>query len=156
MGKGLRHAFTVVALVVALMSGVLSVFREFLLFQFPTRFQEAPLFWACLRVAFGISLIYLWYEERQKRLLAEKALEPTLSPKDQLVQLSRSILDFFYERSKGVPPFPPSTLPQLGKDFSVVWAEMEKTQRQVELVRVYEQETLEIYQYKSRFRYKGT
>jgi hypothetical protein len=86
MGKGFRHAFTVVALVVALMSGVLSVFREFLIFQFPTRFQEAPLFWACLRVAFGISLIYLWYEERQKRLLAEKALEPTLSPKEKLVR----------------------------------------------------------------------
>lgn len=148
MLRGFRHAFAVVVLVVALMSGIQSLVREYLLFQYPNRFQEAPLFWACLRIACVVSFAFLWYEERHKMILLEKSLTPPPSLKRQLIQLSQSILDFVFERSKGVPPFPPSTLPQLGGDFNVVWAELEKTQNQVELVRIYEQETSEIYEYK--------
>jgi hypothetical protein len=107
MGKGLRHAFTVIALVVALMSGILSLVREFLLFQYPNRFQEPPLFWACLRIAFGISLIFLWYEERQQRLALEKQLQkPPVKPpslKEQALELSASILEFICQREEHAP-----------------------------------------------------
>lgn len=80
MVRALRHAITVVAFVVALMSGILSLLREFLLFQYPTKFQEPPLFWGCLRVAFGVSLVALWHEERKKRLTAEELNNATPTP----------------------------------------------------------------------------
>jgi hypothetical protein len=105
----LRHPVTVVTVAVALMSGVLSILREFLLFQYPNRFQERPLFWACVRIAFATSLVVLWYGERQKRLELEKLPEKPLSTKEQILKLSTSILEFVYTRSAGAPKISTST-----------------------------------------------
>jgi hypothetical protein len=146
--RGLRHALSVIALVVALMSGILSLAREFLLFQYPTKFHEPPLFWACLRIAFGISLVGLWFDEHKKRSELEKSLKLGSSLKDRTIHLSRSILDFVYERSKGVPSAPEWTVQQFGNDPLSAWAETEKSKQRYQGISAYERETLEIYEYK--------
>jgi hypothetical protein len=152
MGRGLRHAFTVVALVVALMSGILSLMREFLLFQYPNRFQEAPLFWACLRIAFGISLIFLWYEERQQRLALEKQLQkpPEKPPslKAQTLALSTSILEFIYARSEATPKI--ASIPRYPTiEGTAAWLQkMEDYNQELRAQRNYEQATLGMYDYR--------
>lgn len=55
----------VVPIMVGLMSGVLSIFREFLLFMAPDKVQEKPLFWACVRIAFVLSAGIAWYLEHR-------------------------------------------------------------------------------------------
>jgi len=47
------------------MSGILSIFREFLLFMAPEKVQEKPLFWACVRIAFVVSAGMAWWLEHR-------------------------------------------------------------------------------------------
>jgi len=145
MGRGFRHAFAVVVLVVALMSGILSLIREFLLFQYPNKFQEPPLFWGCLRIAFGISLVFFWYEERRKRVLLEKSLAPTPSLKEKVLNLSQSILEFAYARSAAAPQI--TTSARYGADED--WHQrMEDYNREFQAKAEYEKATLGMYDYK--------
>jgi hypothetical protein len=150
MQTGIRHALAIVALVVAVMSGALSLVREYLLFQYPTKFQEPPLFWASLRIAFGISLIYLWHEERQKRLALEKQAEqpPPLSLKQQTLTLSSSILEFVYAR-KGEEPKNAIASRFMTTDGNEDWVrEMQEYSRSAQERTDYERNTLGIYNYK--------
>jgi len=68
MSKRWFAAVRILVIVVGLMSGLLSIVREFLLFSNPTRFQEAPLFWASARVAFiHAAITYCWIVNRDKQ-----------------------------------------------------------------------------------------
>jgi hypothetical protein len=68
MHKGWVAFVRIAVIVVGLMSGLLSIVREFLLFSNPSRYQEAPLFWASAKVAFILATItYCWIENREKR-----------------------------------------------------------------------------------------
>jgi hypothetical protein len=68
MQKGWFAFVRIVVIVVGLMSGLLSIVREFLLFSNPIRYQEAPLFWASAKVAFILAAIaYCWIENKEKR-----------------------------------------------------------------------------------------
>lgn len=69
MQKGLWGWFRIIPLMVGLMSGILSLLREFLLFEAPSKFQEPPLFWASVRAAFVVSAILAWaieYKGKQR------------------------------------------------------------------------------------------
>lgn len=108
-----------------------------------------------VRGIFGLALALLfvasflaWLDEHQKRILLEKSLEPIPNLKKQLVQLSQSILDFVYERANDAPEMPVSTLQPYGNEFNAYLAEMQKSNQQFAAIRTYEQETLEIYEYK--------
>jgi hypothetical protein len=149
MVRGFRHAFAVIALVVALMSGILSLIREFLLFQYPNKFQEPPLFWASVRIAFAVSLVVLWYGERQKRLELEKQLQkPKLSFKEETLNLSASILEFIYGR-KGEAPKDSATPRFLNTDGTEDWMrEMLESSRIAQERVNFEKDTLGIYNYR--------
>jgi hypothetical protein len=146
MRGAFRHPVTVIAVAVALMSGILSILREFLLFQYPTKFQERPLFWASVRIAFAISLIVLWYGERQKRLELDKAPERTPSLKEQTFKLSTAILEFIYERAAAAPKIsPPPRFPNFGGGAD--WLEaLDKSDHEHRALLAHEKETLEIYE----------
>lgn len=55
-------AFAVVLLIVGLLSGALSVFREMQLMYKPPAASQRKQFWGWVRVAFVLSLCTLWYE----------------------------------------------------------------------------------------------
>lgn len=63
--KGNLSWLRVFPIMVGLMSGLLSIFREFLLFMAPGRVQEKPLFWACVRIAFVLSAATAWWFEHR-------------------------------------------------------------------------------------------
>jgi len=69
--KGHFGWLRVVPIMVGLMSGILSIFREFLLFMAPDKVQEKPLFWASVRIAFVLSAGVAWWLEH--RTSAEQA-----------------------------------------------------------------------------------
>jgi hypothetical protein len=54
-----------VPIMIGLMSGILSILREFLLFMAPDKVQEKPVFWASVRIAFVLSLIAAWWIEHK-------------------------------------------------------------------------------------------
>jgi hypothetical protein len=56
----------IVPIMVGLISGILSIFREVLLFTAPDKVQEKPLFWASVRIAFVLSLIAAWWIEHKR------------------------------------------------------------------------------------------
>jgi len=63
----------ILAIGVGLMSGLLSVVREFLLFTAPTRFQERPLFWGSVRVTFLVAgVLYCVIETKERQSAQEK------------------------------------------------------------------------------------
>ena len=72
MRKFLGSLGKAVLLVVAVMTGVLSLAREALLLFFPNKFKATLLFWSCVRVAFIISVAASWYREYRGRKTAEK------------------------------------------------------------------------------------
>jgi hypothetical protein len=154
MQRGFRRILTVFAVVIALMSGILSLVREFLLFEYPTKFQEPPLFWACLRIAFGVSLIALWYEERQKRLSLEKDLQPEPSFKEEVLKLSASILEFAYERSQNAPII--SVRPLDLENPRYLRDDMAKSHAEMEAIKSYESDTLGLYDTRFRRRVAAT
>jgi hypothetical protein len=55
-----------IPIMIGLMSGILSIFREFLLFMAPEKVQEKPLFWASVRVAFVLSAAIAWWVEHRR------------------------------------------------------------------------------------------
>ncbi len=73
----LRPIFRVLLLTVAIMSGALSLLREFLQFVDPTKYPEKSLFYACLRVACILAFALLWWEEKKARVRTDAALNDT-------------------------------------------------------------------------------
>jgi hypothetical protein len=66
--------YRVLLIVVALMSGPLSLVREILQFTNSAKYPDRPLFTACLFVAFMAAMFLLWRDEHQAKLEAEKRL----------------------------------------------------------------------------------
>jgi hypothetical protein len=72
----------IIPVVVFLMSGLLSIFRELLLIYRPQT-QPRTLFWHCTIVAFILSAGIVWWNEHKMRIAAEKVAD-TRSLKDLL------------------------------------------------------------------------
>ena len=70
-----RLAWKIVVVGVALMSGALSLVREVFQFVDPSRYQERPVFFLCLKVAFVVSLLILPNDEYRRRRVGEKRWE---------------------------------------------------------------------------------
>ena len=80
----------IVPIMVGLMSGALSIVREYLLFAFPEKYKEASLFWASVRIAFILSAATAWIiehnllnkerERNQKPDLHGEILEVLIGP----------------------------------------------------------------------------
>jgi hypothetical protein len=62
----LGPAMAVAVLVIALLSGALSVLREFLTMYYPSKLDEKKTFWAWSRIAFVVAAVLLWTNERHK------------------------------------------------------------------------------------------
>lgn len=62
----LSHTGALICLVVALLSGVLAVFREVQMMYFPPKSPNKKVFWAFVRIAFGIALVLLYADEHTK------------------------------------------------------------------------------------------
>jgi len=75
--RNLRPVFRIVLMVIALMSGILSLLREGLQITNPAKYQEKSLFSACLYIAFMVAMVLLWWEERCAKIEAETALNDT-------------------------------------------------------------------------------
>ena len=63
-----------VLLIVAIMSGALSLLRECLQFADPQKYPEKSLFFACLRVACIVAFALLWWQESRARKRSEDQL----------------------------------------------------------------------------------
>ena len=63
--KGHFGWLRIIPIMVGLISGILSIFREVLLFTAPDKVQEKPLFWASVRMAFILSAIGAWWIEHK-------------------------------------------------------------------------------------------
>jgi hypothetical protein len=62
-----RYVTYVLLLVVALMTGILSVFREIMgIYAPPGMIPASDLFWACTRVAFALAMVAAWIVEHRK------------------------------------------------------------------------------------------
>lgn len=75
----------VVLLVVALMSGILSLFREVFLINYPEKAKDGLLFWRCVFIAFIISAIWLWVNEHGQTLALREQLDQLTSAQLKLV-----------------------------------------------------------------------
>lgn len=73
--------FKIVLLVVAFMSGILSLFREILLIYRPEVVPERVLFWRCMWIAFIISAVTLWGIEHRDLIEANGKIEQLTRPK---------------------------------------------------------------------------
>ncbi|HEV1996153.1 MAG TPA: hypothetical protein VGR03_17600 [Candidatus Acidoferrum sp.] len=67
-------------LVVGLMSGILSLFRELLGVYRPDQAHAASLFWRCVWIAFIISSVSAWASQYHRANEAERKLEETKQP----------------------------------------------------------------------------
>jgi hypothetical protein len=65
---------------VALMSGILSLFREVFLINHPEKAANAYLFWRCVFIAFIVSAIWLWVAEHQQVLSLQTKLDALTLP----------------------------------------------------------------------------
>jgi len=72
MKKGYLSSLRIVPIMIGLMSGALSIVREFLLFAFPDKYKESSLFWASVRISFVLSAATAWVIEH-RLLEKEKA-----------------------------------------------------------------------------------
>jgi len=79
--------FKVVLLVVALMSGILSVIREWALIHASDKVNEKRLFWGCVRIAFVISAITLWAVEHSSVIELNKRLDALTKPQFSVTDL---------------------------------------------------------------------
>jgi hypothetical protein len=68
----------IVLLVVSLMSGIFSLFREVVLIRRPEKAGDAHLFWRCIFITFIISSIWLWIDEHATLLAEHKRHEAQL------------------------------------------------------------------------------
>ena len=59
-----RYIVPVILWTVAIMSGAMALLRE-LYSMYSGQLPARPLFWSCLRIAFGASLLLLWVREHQ-------------------------------------------------------------------------------------------
>ena len=71
----MRLVWKFALVLVALMSGILSLGREVLQFVDPSKYPDRPLFYLCLKIAFALSLLILLGEEYRLRREAEKRWE---------------------------------------------------------------------------------
>jgi hypothetical protein len=74
--------------VVALMSGILSLYRELAGMYFPNAVLGKDMFWFCTRIALFASLMILWYRERKARKELEHPNEPPDSLRRRTVNLA--------------------------------------------------------------------
>jgi hypothetical protein len=72
--------FKVFLLMVALMSGILSIIREWALIHGSNKVDEKRLFWGCVRIAFVISSIALWGLEHSTVVDLNKRLDALTKP----------------------------------------------------------------------------
>jgi len=70
----------ILLLMVGLMSGIFSLFREVFLINHPEKAQNAHLFWRCVFITFIISAVSLWVSERQKTLDLKARLDELTKP----------------------------------------------------------------------------
>ena len=68
MSAYLRIAFQFLLFAVALMTGILSLFREALSIFAPHKAPPRSLFWNCVIIAFILSASILWYQEHRKAI----------------------------------------------------------------------------------------
>jgi hypothetical protein len=73
--------FKVVLLMVAFMSGILSIIREAILIHKPDTVHEKKLFWGCIRIAFFVSAIVLWGTEHHEVLTLNAELNEATVPR---------------------------------------------------------------------------
>jgi len=62
----LSHTWAIVAIVIGLLSGALSVLREFQVMYFPPKAESKRVFWGWVRIAFVAAAILLWLDEHSK------------------------------------------------------------------------------------------
>jgi hypothetical protein len=72
--------FQVVLLMVAFMSGILSLVREWALIHTPGKVDEGRLFWSCARAAFIMSALSLWGMEHHSVMSLHQQLNDLTKP----------------------------------------------------------------------------
>lgn len=72
--------FEIVLLMVGLMSGILSLFREVVLIGDPEKAKDGHLFWRCVFIAFIISSAWLWISEHHQTLELQTKLNELTKP----------------------------------------------------------------------------
>ena len=113
----LRSVRQVVLLVVALMSGILSLFRELLLIYLPTQFNQRSLFWNCVRISFVISMIVVWWQQHQAiaKLQSDLKIEKSKNAPDfeifhGTVAIQNAALDYGPQTEKATTVLIPTTV----------------------------------------------
>jgi hypothetical protein len=95
----------VILCVVALMSGILSLYREVAGMYFPNAVLGKDLFWSCTRVALAASLVALWVRERKSRKRLENPKESSTSLRKRVRELADELETFYRDRQANAPPF---------------------------------------------------
>jgi hypothetical protein len=72
--------FQIALLMVALMSGIFSLFREVVLINNPEKAKDGHLFWRCVFITFIISAIWLWVSEHQQTMDLRVKLDELTKP----------------------------------------------------------------------------
>jgi hypothetical protein len=72
--------FQILLLMVGLMSGVFSLFREVFLIKNPEKAKDGHLFWRCVFITFIISSVWLWVSEHQQTLALQAQLDGLTVP----------------------------------------------------------------------------
>jgi hypothetical protein len=76
--------FSVFLLMVALMSGILSLIREWALIHSPDKINEKRLFWGCVRIAFVASAITVWGIEHHDVIALHEQIDALTKPDFEL------------------------------------------------------------------------
>jgi hypothetical protein len=72
--------FQIILLMVSLMSGIFSLFREVVLINHPEKAENAHLFWRCVFITFIISSVWLWISEHQQTMDLQSKLDALAKP----------------------------------------------------------------------------
>jgi hypothetical protein len=72
--------FRVVLLMVALMSGILSIIREWVLIYHPDKVDKRRIFWGCVKIAFVLSALMAWFIEHHAVVEANHRLAELTMP----------------------------------------------------------------------------
>lgn len=72
--------FQIALLMVSLMSGIFSLFREVVLIKNPEKARDTRLFWRCIFITFIIASVWFWISEHQQRLNLQKKLDTLTLP----------------------------------------------------------------------------